>query len=291
MVIDIDVRLLRAFAAVIKTGSITGTATKLNRSQPAISLQIKKLEELLGARLLNRTDGSLSMTPAGGMLLPYAERLVELNDRMCAQMCSAVVIERLRLGLSEGFAESYLSPVLKDFAGSFPAVDVDITVSPASQLLVPFQEGLIDMVVAEELATSHTAVARHPLAWLASADFRLAPQRAVPLVLMRDDCLYRRAALAELSSTNLPWEVACTATNWPGVRAAVLAGLGVTAAPRFLAGRQGLRVLDVDPSSALPTLPAIALSLKRTPQSRTVSGDHLASLMLAAMSRPAATRA
>jgi DNA-binding transcriptional LysR family regulator len=85
---DIDVGLLRAFAAVAETGGVTSAARLLNLTQAAVSQQIRRLEEFFSLTLFDRQQRRLELTPTGERLLAYAQRILALNDEIWGVMSS-----------------------------------------------------------------------------------------------------------------------------------------------------------------------------------------------------------
>ena len=112
---DIDIGLLRAFVAVVETGSVTGAATLLSLTQAAVSQQIKRLEELFGTPLFERHHQRLSLKPAGERLMAHAQRLIALNDEVWGTMTAPAYEGEVRLGVPHDIVGPYLPPILKRF--------------------------------------------------------------------------------------------------------------------------------------------------------------------------------
>lgn len=275
MASDIDVRLLRTFLTVAKTGSVTGCAAKLKLSQPAVSQQIKRLEDLIGFALINRDDHRLSLTQQGRLLMPYAERMLACSEQMFRRLAAGREPEPLRLGLPEDLAESVLPLILGDFRVEYPHIDLMIDTAPNMVLEMRLRERALDLAVLESVMAQPASGSewRRPLHWVMGPECRFKARRAVPLVLFAEGCPYRQAALGELMDHDIPFEITATITSWGGARAAVRAGLGVTVAPRAML-LPGLRSFAGD-GDRLPALPATVATLRRAAASHTPGGDRL----------------
>ena len=293
MASDIDVRLLRTFLTVAKTGSITSCALRLKLSQPAISQQIKRLEDLIGSPLINREDHRLTLTTSGRLLVPYAERMLACNEQMFRCLMAGHEPELLRLGLPEDIAESVLPRIQNGFRGEFPYVDLLIDTAPNMMLEARLRERQLDLALLEAPSSplappSGSALSggragmnggsagdwRRPLHWVLAPEFRLNPRRPVPLVLFAEGCPYRQAAVNELMEHDILFEITATVADWGGARTAVRAGFGVTVAPRSMP-LPGLRMCPGD-GDRLPVLPATVATLRRASSSYTPGGDRLA---------------
>jgi DNA-binding transcriptional LysR family regulator len=123
----LDPDLLRAFVIIADTRSFTRAAERLLRTQPAISLQMKRLEEAVGRSLLKRNPRLVRLTPAGEVLLDYARRILALNDDLLARVKEPDLVGTVRLGTPEDFATMHLSGVLARFSHTYPGVALEVT--------------------------------------------------------------------------------------------------------------------------------------------------------------------
>ena len=136
---DIDIALLRAFVAVVETGSVTGAAALLNLTQEAVSQQLKRLEELFGTGLFERHHKRLSLKPAGERLMAHAQRLIALNDEVWSAMSAPAYEGEVRLGVPHDIVAPYLPPVLKRFDKTWPRVRVSLECT-TTPLLLEFRD-------------------------------------------------------------------------------------------------------------------------------------------------------
>ena len=161
---DLQIDWLRALVAVVDAGSLSAAAPLLHRSQAAVSMQIKKLETALGQPVLLRGPRHLQLTPAGAELLGYARRMLELQAQAQAALFGPDLSGCVRLGVPDDYASTYLTPVLRSFAGRYQGVEIELTCEQST--------ALIPQVVRGTLQRVNTATAR-PLSTAASWPARL----------------------------------------------------------------------------------------------------------------------
>ncbi|HYE52001.1 MAG TPA: LysR substrate-binding domain-containing protein [Azospirillaceae bacterium] len=251
---DLDIDALRAFVTVAESGGFTAAAELLGRTQSAVSVKIKRLEEVLGRRVFERTSRHLSLTRDGEVLLSYARRLLDLNDETVRRLAEPAVEGELRLGMAEYVAPRQLPALLGRFARAFPGVHVEVRVASGSSLMPDLEAGELDLLVAmrEEGEGRGRVIQRDPLVWAAGEGFEMpAPDAPLPLCLMPSPCIYRSRALAGLERQGRSWRSRYTSHSMLGIQAAVTAGLGVTVVGAA-ALAPGMRVLG--PESGLPEL-------------------------------------
>lgn len=237
MASTLDPTLLRSFVAIADAGSLTRAGERLRLSQPTISLQVKRLEESLGCRLLDRSPRGLRLTPKGEILLGYARRILSLCEEALAQMGEPAVAGTVRLGTPEDFATTHLPEVLAAFARAHPRVALEVTTDLTLNLFQRFGAGEFDLVlVKREPAGPDDGVRvwREPLVWACTPALAsvFTGDDALPLVVSPHPCVYRRRAIRALDQTGRGWRIAYTSTSLAGAQAAVRAGLGVAVLPK-----------------------------------------------------------
>lgn len=274
----LDLDLLRTFAAVADAGGISRAAERLRLAQPTVSLQLRRLEEGLGHRLVARTPRSLSLTAEGEDLLSYARRILALADEAVARLSPDALRGVVRLGTPEDFATANLAGVLARFAASHPAIALEVTTDLTLNLLDRFGRGEFDLVLVKREPQGPgggVRVWREPLVWAARDPTPFEGGATLPLVVSPHPCVYRKRAMAALDAAGRPWRVAYTSTSLAGAQAAVRAGLGVTVLPRGMVP-PGLASLDA--SHGAPALPDTEVALLRaavaSPPARRL-GDHI----------------
>ena len=258
---DLDIDLLRAFLFVQQSGGFSSAAELLNRTQPAVSLQIKRLEKKVGGPIFERNrSGATSLTPLGAMLLGYANQILALHDEAVARLAKPVIRSRLRLGILEELGHTRLPLVLRSFAGVFQGTSPHVQVSLSNQLVTDMLQGRLDFaVVSGEAGFAHgVPLWKEPLVWVGSSAVPVRLKPPLPLVLLPEPCFYRRAAIDALTADGVRWVQAGGSSTMTGVRATVVAGLGISVMGRSEVS-EGLRVVNND--YALPRLPAADIML------------------------------
>ncbi|WP_112805694.1 LysR substrate-binding domain-containing protein [Ensifer sp.] len=229
---NIPTELMRSFVKAIDGGSFTRAAQMVGRTQSAVSLQIKRLEDVVGVRLFQRDAHNLKLTVQGRTFAQYARRILALNDEVLALMQSPEVSGRVRLGAPSEYTDSLLPHLLGRFAQAHPNVMLEVTSDLSKNLLTRQKNGEFDLVVAlhdDAQAGGGKPVHTEPLIWFTSADHFGHMQSPLPLVLAPPPCVYRRRMLQQLNRETKPCRIAYLSSSHSAVLAAVRAGLGVTA--------------------------------------------------------------
>ena len=231
----LDLDLLRCFVTIAETGSFTRAGERLGRTQSTISLQVKRLEDMLGRAVFARTPRSLRLTGEGERLLGPARQLLRLNDAALAELFEPDMTGRVRLGVPEDFATAHLPTVLAAFAKAHPLVELEVTCDLTLNLLDKFHAGGFDLVLVKREPSAPlegVRVWREPLVWVARDQLAVAGLATVPLVVSPEPCVYRKRAADALDAMGRKWRIAYTSTSLAGSLSAVNAGLGVTVLPR-----------------------------------------------------------
>lgn len=240
---NLDIDLLRSFAAVADTGRFTAAADLVARSQSAVSVQVKRLEEIVGRKVFERTSRSLALTPAGEKLLSYARRILELNDESIRSFAEPSVVGEIRLGITEYFVPSELPALLARFASAYPGVHLEVRMGLSRELRNDLANRELDAVIVRLTARERAqAIWGEPQLWVAPARFEQALGASVPLALLCEPCVLRQYALASMKRLKRPFKIAFTGSSMTSVQAAVCAGIGVSIVPRssLLPGMQVL---------------------------------------------------
>jgi len=243
-------------------GSFARAATRLGRSQSAVSMQLKKLEEQTGRPLFRRNGRGLVPTEAGDALLAYARRIVALNDEAAASLGAIAAVATVKLGLPQDFAEDVLPDVILRFSRKWPLVEVEAHAGRNYSLGDDVQAGRLDVAIAFSRPGTDpqgTRIASLPMLWLGGK--RVAEPSsdgAIPLVLFDHPCLYRQAALETLEAAAPRWRFALTTPSLPGLWAALRSGLGITVRTSH---RIPPGIHDVRREFGLPRLPRVEVRL------------------------------
>ncbi|ADK99994.1 LysR substrate-binding domain-containing protein [Brevundimonas subvibrioides] len=236
---NLDIDLLRTFVAVVETGSFTRSAALMGRTQPAISLQIRRLEEQMGAPLLDRSGRSVTLTTEGASLLPQARKLLRLNDEIVSTMGEGDLEGEVRFGAPEDIATMHLPGILGAFARAHPRIKLAVTCDYTSNLLDQMSRGMLDLALIKREPMGPdlgVRVWREPLVWVA-LDASILELSPLPLIVAPAPDIYRKRALGTLDAAGLSYRASFTSPSLSGQMAALRAGLGVGVLPAAMAPR------------------------------------------------------
>lgn len=223
---------LKSFIAVAETGSFSQAGDIVGRSQSAVSIQIKKLEQGLHYELFDRTSKDIRLTEKGEVFLGYARKIIELQWEAFSKINEPEVRGTIRLGAPDDFASHYLSEILANFSKYHPQVKLNIKCDLTLNLLNEYEAGDLDLVLVKrdaETIKGGTVVWREPLVWVCSEKHK--PKEPIQLILPPSPCVYRSRALAALERLRKPCEIVYTSPCIDGRISAVKAGLGITVLP------------------------------------------------------------
>lgn len=274
---NLDVDLLQAFAEVAHTRSFTQAAERLNRVQSAVSGQIKRLENITGTRLFDRTRRSVKLTKEGEILLDYAHKILRLNDAALSDLGQTRPSEKVRLAVSDHSA-CFLPQALVQFAAAMPAAQLEIRCERSWDALDALDAGDVDLAFVTQPCgrTDGMVVYREQLIWAAAIGSEAPALDPLPLAIFGPGCVYRDAALRALDACGRSWRLAYNSPSRDGLLIAVRAGLAVTVATEKTL-ESGLA--RIERRHALPSLPEIELSLHRQPRSTPSAAARLASII------------
>lgn len=259
---NLDLDLVRTFATIAALGNFTRAAESLRRQQSTISLQMQRLEDMLGQKLIDRNPRLVKLTSEGEAFLSFARRMLDLNDEAVSRVNEPLMQGVVRLGTPEDFATRHLPEVLSRFTQAYPAVALEVTCDLTLNLIEKFRKGAFDlMLIKRERANASgqggIRVWREPLVWVTSTRDFASMKGPLPLVVSPRPCVYRKRATEALDKSHRPWRIAYTCGSLAGSLAAVRAGLGVTVLPKDMVP-SGLHVIDGRP---LPDLKDTEIAL------------------------------
>lgn len=263
---NLETALLRTFVAVAETASFTAAADRVGRSQSAVSLQIRRLEEMLDCRLLERSRRAVALSRAGKDFLTYARRILALHEEAVAAVNPDIGQARVRVGLPNDYAELMLPEVLRRFDAAHPHARSVIECDMTWELLNRLERGELDIVVGIRHAAHSTGrtLCLEEIVWVAGPDYDAGAgsDTTIPLVLYPESCPYRARGLEALAGTGRPWQVVYTSQSPTGIRIAVEQLGAVTITSRRTVPADW-RVLT--PADGFPDLPPAELQLYVSP--------------------------
>lgn len=234
-VLEID--LLRTLVAIVSTGSFNRAARAVFRTPSAVSMQMKKLEDLLGRSIFAKDGRGVTLTSDGQELLGFARRMLQLNDEAIARFRCQNTEGIVKLGTPDDYATGFLPRILARFAATHPLVQVDVTCKPSSDLVAMVDAGEIDvglMSVGATCGVPNTGdiVHRERLVWAGLRHGQAHQRRPLPIAASGHSCCWRAMATERLDRADIPYRIAYSSAHYVGQVAAVLADLAVAPLPK-----------------------------------------------------------
>ncbi len=273
---SMDPDLLKAFVAVADHRSFTRAAVALNRTQSAVSMQVKRLEERLQAELFHRTKANVDLSAAGEGLLGYARRILSLNEEAMGRVREHKVEGRVRLGVMDDYGTLLVPPLLASFVANYPLIHIEMETGLTSSMTDRLGEAY-DLVIAMhpegrgegELLRCEQAV------WAASPEHRVEELDPLPVALYPQGCLFRSWAMQALDAAKRPWRLAFVSHSLAAVEAIAVQGLAVTVVK---AGTFPPRLRRLSDRDGMPPLPRAEIRLHRAAnlsRAALLLADHL----------------
>ncbi|MFT8423243.1 MAG: LysR substrate-binding domain-containing protein [Gluconacetobacter sp.] len=254
---NIPTELLRSFVAIAEAGSMAQATDIIYLTQSALSLQMKRLEDLLQQKLFRRDGRRLTVTAAGEDLVGYARQLLALNDQIVHNLGPIEDPEPITIGMVQDFADTILPDVLVRFRLEHPRARLIIRVGGSAELLEMFDRSRLDLVLClgqhgDRPGASWKIVGHDEMVWL--GDPATTEQAELPLVLLEPPCRFRDAALRALTGARRNYRIVLETPNLPALRAGVRGQLGASCRTRRFATAEGLPTI---PPGILPDVPNI----------------------------------
>jgi len=252
MLRNLDMTALRSFVAVADSGGVTRAAGVLNLTQSAVSMQLKRLEEVLNLQLLDRSSRQIGLTPAGEQLVGYGRQMLSLNDEIYRKLTAQEFEGELKLGVPHDIIYPTVPRILKQVAIDFPRMRVKLISAPTLRLKEMFARGECDFILTTEQAcdpTGETLIAV-PMVWVGAIDGTI--WRETPLrIAHSSNCIFRAGVLRRLEKAGMPWQMAVDSEMDNAVEVAVSADLAVTA---VIEGCHPPQTAPIEHGGALPAL-------------------------------------
>jgi len=258
---NLDLDLLRTFVAIADAETFAAAAHRVHRTQSAVSQQMQRLESHVGKLLMVKHGRTKRLTDDGMKLLDYARRIIALNDEANISLASrpgqAAVV---RLGASNDMADNILPIMLGRIAKSHPNVLLEIRTGRSPFLMEELNKGELDLAITTRQIPNlpRIALRSSPTVWLCAADYQFERKKPLPLILSNEPSLFRALAIDALDRAHLAWRITYLSLNLLAIRAAVRAGLGITARNIEML-TPDLRVLGE--AEGLPRLPDVTFHL------------------------------
>lgn len=272
---ELSTDLLQTFIAAADAESYTAAASIVHRTQSAVSMQIKRLEEVVGKPLFFRNGRTMMLTSEGQTLLYYARRILKLHDEAMAAVSRPEISGSVRLGAPYDFSDRLLPEVLARFAAVYPQVQVDVHCDPSPHLVAATDRKELDLAVVINGEVPQRGVAIHyePLVWITSSKHLTHEMEPLPIAVYDNQCIYRQWAIKTLDGQSRNYRIAFTSPSTSAILAAVKAGLAIAPVGRNTISK-GFRILG--PADGFPELPSAAVTLIKATNPSSKSVEFLA---------------
>ena len=272
----LDPELLKAFVAVADHRSFTRAATALNRTQSAVSMQIKRLEERLGTALFHRTKVNVDLSLAGEGLLGYARRILLLNDEAVGHLQQHKVEGRVRLGVMDDYGSFVVPPVLASFVAAYPRIHIEMETGLTARMPERLGEDF-DLVIAmhPEGQGGGELLRREQAVWATAVSQSVESQDPLPVALYPQGCLFRQWATEALDASGRPWRLAFVSHSLGAVESIAAQWLAVTVVK---SGTFPPRLRALSERDGMPRLPGADIRLHRAKglsRAAGLLGDHI----------------
>jgi DNA-binding transcriptional LysR family regulator len=256
----LDLDLLRTFAVIAETGALSRAAVRVGRTQAAISLQVKRLEQIVSQTLLDRSGRGVTLTPQGTRLLAHAQRILRYHDEALAELSGKGLTGTIRFGCPDDYAVVLLPQLLRGFAREHPEVLVEVYCGHTPRLLERLERHALDLALTSfgEQEKSAAIIRWEPLVWVGSVGSNAANLDPLRLALSDPDTLDHRAARRSLEAVGRSYRLAYASASLAGLTAVVRSGQAIAVLTRT-AVPEDLRILP--PETGLPPLPQVGIAL------------------------------
>lgn len=254
----LELDLLRTFVAIVDTGSFKAAADLVYRTPSAISMQVKKLEEIVGRAVFKRDARSVTLTPDGEVLLAYARRLLHLSNEALGHFRKPQFEGVVSLGAPDDYGSRFLPSILKRFATTHPGVVVDVVIDLSVNLRERVKAGKLDLALLScapgtEIDANVEIVLEEPLVWTGVKGGCAHLSDPLPVSMWEEGCAWRSNAVSALTTVGRDYRVAYMSSHSAGQKAAVLADLAIAPFPKSLVEAPLTPLAEADGLPALST--------------------------------------
>ena len=247
MVQILDMDNLKTFLAIAESGSFTAASREVFKTQSAVSMQMKRLEETIGKKLFYKEGRINRLTRDGDILLNFARRIIRLNNEAFLTITQPEISGLVRLGIGDDYAERYLPEILARFSYSNPCVEVSIICDDSDYVAQRLHKGDLDLAIGTGpgFREHGELLKRERLVWATSSTHSAQLQDVLPLAICAEDCCWSNQAIRTLKQMGRQYRIAYQARNHAVIASTVIAGLAVTAIAES-GLRPGMRTLGPD---------------------------------------------
>jgi len=276
----LELDLLRTLVAIAEHGNFSLAAEAVNRTPSAVSMQVKRMEELLERPVFVRDSRSVRLTQDGDMLLEHGRRLLALNRDVMSRFLDPGLSGEVRLGTPDDLAERFMPAMLRRFADTHPGIAVNVVVDGSQRMNEKLNEGRLDIAIVtcgagHNRSEPAEVLLEEQLVWAVAKGGICAEQTPLPISVWEEGCIWRKAAIEKLENQGRPYRIAFQSAHISAQRAAILADLAVAPIPQSSLTSQ---IVKASPELKLPELPAYALGMlmvERPSDAVLAAADHL----------------
>jgi DNA-binding transcriptional LysR family regulator len=270
IILQLQIDLLKTFVAVATTGGFTRAGERINRSQSAVSMQIKRLEETVGKALFERVGKTVRLTTTGDLLMGHARRILKAHNEAVTVLSRPALSGRVRFGSPEHYTTGVLPTLLARFAAAYPDVQVEMQCENSALIKAGIEAGRLDVGLCTQIHAGGQVIHHDPVVWAAASDFLIDTSKPLPLAVFETDCIFRTWALTALEQANIDHRLVYVSHSLSGILDAVRAGLAV--AP-IVQSNLPADLVRIGMESGLPVLPIsdIVLHTVKAPIPETVA--------------------
>jgi DNA-binding transcriptional LysR family regulator len=275
----LDLDVLRTFVAISETGSFTTAANAVFRTPSAVSMQIKKLEDILGRTVFSRDARSVTLTTDGEMLLGYARRMLSINREAVSKFIIPDISGVVRLGSPDDYGERVLPHVLKRFAQSHPSIAVDVVIDQSSNLRRRMDDRTLDITLLTNSLKVNMDGAEimltEPIVWAGAKGGCAHLRDPLPISVWEEGCAWRAGALEALGREGRNYRIAYMSAHTAGQRAAIMSDLAVAPLPKSFLGQD---MIELTPKDGMPDIGSYSLAMIVTSEANApvkAAADHI----------------
>lgn len=255
----IPIELLHTFSVVAETKNFTVAGRKIHRTQSAVSVQIKRLTNIVGKPLIQIEGKKVSLSPLGELVLEHAHKILNVHNMAMTAISQSKLKGKVRLGAPEDYCSGFLPQVLAGFARDYSDIRVDVICDTSPQLHSDLLQGKLDLAICTELDVPGEIIFKEPIVWvMKSGSSDILKKESLPLAVYNPGCVYRKWAITALEEMDRPFHIAYMSLSISGILASVRSGLAIAPVAKSLVG-MGYRVIG--PEDGLPALPTADVSL------------------------------
>ncbi|WP_421784026.1 LysR substrate-binding domain-containing protein [Kiloniella litopenaei] len=221
--------LLRTFVAIAETKNFTRASEIVSRTQSAVSIQMKKLEEIVNEKLFDRGPRGVALTPSGEHLVKDAKRILSLLDQAATSLQQDPLKGTVRIGIPEEYGGTFLPSVLSRFAKTHPQAEVTVRCAQSAALTKAMEKGELDLIILHEEATKigGEILLNNPIVWITSDTYCQHECTPMPVAVYDSECWWREWALSCLDQQNKDYKITYVSSSTFGLQAAVSSGIAV----------------------------------------------------------------